>query len=878
LDASEPKLMIKTLIAREDELDRAMHSLRFSGGVLIAGEAGVGKTALASSVVERLPMPPVGWIVATSASRETPLGALTGFLPSDLATIHPALVAQHVDARLRELSRSEQRSSLVPVLVVDDAQLLDPQSAAVLLSLVTAKSLRLLATMRSGGDPSDAVTALWKEQLIDRLDLAPLGHEATRELLESLLGGPVASGTVEMLWTISHGNPFYVTELARYGADHGQLESKAGVWWWLGDTGMPPRLGELLERRIEALSPSGREAVDVLALGEPLPYETLSAVVNEDAILELDHRKIITSDEQDGVLLLRFSHPLLHTVAERQLGAARRRALAGRLRNAPAQHVDILRRATWEEASSAVPTVDLLLAAADAVLLNDPAAAVRLASRAQRVDPTIRSSLLLCAAQSETGRPDLARRVLDAASSQVSDDDDRYAYGLEDLGLSLWGERRPDRAWEVLTRLRAELPESFLAELNAAEAVIRLFTGGCHDVVPIAQSVLDADPTASTRIWALTCLTGALAFADRGPEALVAGQRLLDALSAKRVTATRAGLAYALIATTGLFYGAEYRLPRPVGRSGRWPGEPDQPGGRAEGALTGSPVRDDVSDIGWPLLVGVRRHLQGDLEGALSPLREAYVQQQSGQGLFRSESTAELIVVLAELGHEQEAASILRDSPPDAVAIIPGLRDWATAAVEAAGGRHSRAAEDALKAARTAASRGAAAMAMNFLTDVGRYGDPVAAARALPELGLSLDTDVQRVRAVDVTARAQRDPAVLLQAAQAQLLAGFSRHAYELAELVRSVEHKPGHEREAAAVVRQARERLSRMQTATKAFGSTPLTQRETEVARLASNGLSDREIAEELFVSIRTVQSHLASAYRKLGIASRSELAKVHR
>ena len=45
-------------------------------------------------------------------------------------------------------------------------------------------------------------------------------------------------------------------------------------------------------------------------------------------------------------------------------------------------------------------------------------------------------------------------------------------------------------------------------------------------------------------------------------------------------------------------------------------------------------------------------------------------------------------------------------------------------------------------------------------------------------------------------------------------------------------------------------------------------------MTRLAGRGLSDREIADELVVSIRTVQSHLASAYRKLGINSRTELA----
>ena len=71
------------------------------------------------------------------------------------------------------------------------------------------------------------------------------------------------------------------------------------------------------------------------------------------------------------MLLLRFSHPLLHTVAERQLSAARRRGLARRLREAPAEHVDIVRRATWEDAGGGAPNVELLLAAADAVLLND---------------------------------------------------------------------------------------------------------------------------------------------------------------------------------------------------------------------------------------------------------------------------------------------------------------------------------------------------------------------------------------------------------------------------------------------------------------------------------------------------------------------------
>ena len=52
------------------------------------------------------------------------------------------------------------------------------------------------------------------------------------------------------------------------------------------------------------------------------------------------------------------------------------------------------------------------------------------------------------------------------------------------------------------------------------------------------------------------------------------------------------------------------------------------------------------------------------------------------------------------------------------------------------------------------------------------------------------------------------------------------------------------------------------------------LTRRELEVATLAARGLGDREIADVLVVSVRTVESHLASAYRKLGITTRRDLA----
>ena len=64
--------------------------------------------------------------------------------------------------------------------------------------------------------------------------------------------------------------------------------------------------------------------------------------------------------------------------------------------------------------------------------------------------------------------------------------------------------------------------------------------------------------------------------------------------------------------------------------------------------------------------------------------------------------------------------------------------------------------------------------------------------------------------------------------------------------------------------------------TALGLAGADPLTQREREVAELAADGLSSKVIGERLFVSTRTVESHLLRIYAKLGVRTRAELTDV--
>ncbi|TQS19092.1 response regulator transcription factor, partial [Microbispora sp. KK1-11] len=58
--------------------------------------------------------------------------------------------------------------------------------------------------------------------------------------------------------------------------------------------------------------------------------------------------------------------------------------------------------------------------------------------------------------------------------------------------------------------------------------------------------------------------------------------------------------------------------------------------------------------------------------------------------------------------------------------------------------------------------------------------------------------------------------------------------------------------------------------------GPEALTPSETRVAGLAATGLTNRQIAQRLYVTVKTVEVHLSNAYQKLGVRRRNELGKI--
>ncbi len=851
------------LVGRAEELARARAEVGAGGGVLLAGPEGVGKTTLARAVADDLPTDrwDVSWVPATAAGRRVPFGALAGMLPDQPDGLEPSLVQAAVTAQLR--ARAQGRR---PVLVVDDAQHLDGSSAVVILGLVAGGRVGLVMTLRSTAVAPDAVTALWKDGFLARLDVEPFDQVQTAQVGEQLLGAEIAGPSTDLLWQWTRGNALHLTELLRHGRSEGLLSMERGRWWWRGTLVVPPVLAELLDQQLKRLDVPALDALAAVVLGEPISLDLLSSVADPASVAWLEDLGIIRAEDVVGRVLVRVDHPMLAAAARRRLSSARRRLVAGRLLAAaserPAGVPEVVQRAIWQLTSGGPVDAHLLLRASSATLHTDAALAERLARRALDASGEVGATVALADALVERGQGQQARLVLEAARSADAPD----VGGAAEVALAghrAWVERDPAGAHAELMVLRSRVTDPALTdEVDGVAALVLLFAGRTSAALAAADRLLQRRCRPAAAVRARLVRVTALTLIGRTGQAVAAGESLVaDLESGLGVLPYARGMAQAALALARLWHSPVDLIPVADPVVGRWPTMPGEP-------LLG------LNPTPWSLFDGYTLRITGDYDGAVRRLREALVQQSGGESLFRSEAAAWLAITLADQGRAAEAVAVLAEHPPDSVAVVPGLGPWSAAAVAAADGQRSSAADHLARAVAAARAAGCGLVELGYLIyalELRPDDQPSALTGRIAELVDQVDAPRLVAGAAGILAQDHRDPVILLKVATTLEGMGLRRQALRLIELA-VPRLRAGHAR-TAELARASRLRgdVGLVEAPGHPAG---LTSREAEVAGLASTGLSDREIADRLVLSVRTVETHLTRAYRKLGVGSRRGLA----
>ncbi len=866
----------RPLVGRDDELDRAVEVLGSSNasGLVLAGAGGVGKTRLARAAVDvaRCDDDVVVSLIATRSTASVPLGAFApivgdpGERPERLLARARAAVREHADGHRM-------------LLLVDDAHLLDDVSAALLLTLAEGPDVRPVVTVRTGEPVPDAVTALWKDAGLERLDLEPLPDHAADELAEAVAGGPIDAPSHVVIRRAGRGNPLAITELVRGATLAGRLVDEDGVLRLGDDLPVSGRITELIDDRLADLSDDELTTLALVALGEPIDHASVRRTGRSRRLPALERRGLIVVSDDGADLTVRLGHPLHGEVVLERVGELTRRELLGELIDDLGPRVrepdDELRLATWSLAARRPVDPELLIRAARrSWARTDHRGTAEFAAAAWETAPSADSGHLLGHALGRTGRSEDAERILAAAWELATDDRERLLVGQTRCDNLFRGLGDADRALACSRQVESSITDPDMRlEMVAGRSTLEVQAGRIPDGLELARPILEAGRPDRAFVTASYSAGLALALAGRTEEAMDVAARALpihQQVWRDDLFSTEPGVHHIVtvvaLAEAGRLVEADQLTEVGVQLAGS--------AGRGYGFGFFAMLRG---------MVLVRRGLprQGArwCREAVTALRSAGY---AGTGrwalagiahasaLLRDRETAEAALAEAEELHAHTPIR-LNES------VVDDARGW----VRLVFGEPEEAREVFRAAAERDASDGAVAGAGQLAHSLARAGDPGAAARLLDELAARSDGELVVTRRDHAHALADDDAAGLEEVSGRFTAIGADLDAAEAIAAAAWAHERAGDQRQAVAAARRAAALLADCEDAVtptmRGLGRIdvePLSAREREVALLAADGFSSREVAERLHVSVRTVDNHLQRVYRKLGVTGRSGLA----
>jgi DNA-binding CsgD family transcriptional regulator len=899
------------IVSREAEL-ASVHAFvgRSPSGpaaLVIEGEAGIGKSTLWLAGVQQARA--LGLRVLSSRPAEAERGlahvGLGDLFEDVLDEVLPALSpprrhalevalllddapADAVDQRALGIATRSALQLLAedaPLLVaIDDLQWLDASSADALafaLRRLASNQVLLLLARRvgAGAQPSGFEHVLGAEA-VERLPVGPLSVGALHRLLRDRLGRTFARQTLLRIHERSGGNPFFGLELARVvEVDIDPLQPLP----------VPETLDELVRARISELPSSTREALALAsALGTASESLLEQAGIAADALDPAIAANIV--ERENGSI--RFTHPLLSSVLYQDLGAGRQ-SVHERI----AEIVeDPLARARHLALSRETPDADVAVVLDDAARLagdrGASAVAAELAEHALRLTPSDsrderhRRALAAARAHHAAGEWTRARTIavdllaeteigsLRAEAlvllAELESVDRAIALLEEALGEAA---SRPALQSVIHCRLAwaTRFRKGYVQALEHARAAFELAAGLDDDVLrgraEAVQAILgwfagDAEaPQLPARAHDFATAVGGEQLVQEASFAVVStrasslrrdearallerehlewrerdeprGARALWGLAWVEfwegnwaLAAANAGLAHDISIQYGLEVPQDHL---PIALIAVHRGELDVARKHSERALELAAQQFSLHPPQHLAILGLAALWSGDTPVGAEWLDKA--ERQAATLGWAEPSirwwSADYVEALLELGRTDDAVRVLDIWEADAARLG---REWVLAHATRSRG---------FVAAEQGAVDEAASLLEQAVAQHEDVGDPFGKARALLALGIVRRRARQKRSARDAIAAALSD--------------------FEQLGAVTWVE--------------KAGDELGRIGGRTREDG---LTAAERRVADLVAAGQTNREVAAALFLGERTVASHLTHIYAKLGVRSRTELAR---
>ncbi|MBV9338602.1 MAG: AAA family ATPase [Solirubrobacterales bacterium] len=851
------------LVGRDQELGAiasARADRRCHGVVVVAG-AGVGKSRLvreAQAAAER-DGAFVGWIQATRSAAAVPLAAVADLVPDEVRSDDLVALMRRCGEELHR--RAGERPV---VLGVDDAQLLDPASAALILHLATSSSAFIVATVRAGEPCPDAIVSLWKDDTAPRLELAELSEENVRALVVAALGDPVEEEALDWVSDVGRGNALYVRELVRGAIDAGALVHTPGFWRLESRPTASPSLVDLVAQRMAGLTPDQRRSLELLALGEPLALHEIAAMTSEDTLLDAESHGLIAASGDE----VRLAHPLYGEAVRAELPPLRARMLRLALvdvveaRNAFGPD-DALRAARLRlDAGAALPGSLALDAARAANRAGDPELGGELAGLAG-AGANLSAAMVLAQSHTMRNRYEQAEAALAAVEPLAAGEPNAHDYLRQRLWLYHWGLRRTTETGALLDRAHtwSEDPSwhRFIARIRLTYSALADGFGMPSDPV---ESAGDPGVPDQTRRSLAVMRTMSSFLAGRGDAAAA------TAFAARPSIPLRDDADAAALGAVGLIA---------LETGYRWD-DLEQ--------YTSQVVRDavrarDHAAAGLSTFTLARLHfLRARYRDAARWLAEAdiHLRQQDPFNVMLAVRalhvgvacfTGDFDGTMSALGRLHAWCETHAPLPAQRVP-LRRAEGWALRMRNAAEARRQLL-EDATSLEEMVG------LAPQLAYDALRAGAP--AAPVLERLAARSESRLVTAYARHGSAKAARDGGALTEVAEEMAAIGARRYGVEAASDAAAAYLSAGRHdsaRRAAARARQLHApdhggELPRIDGLDAT--AIDLTPREVQLIELARQGLSNAEIADRLVISVRTVETHLYRGMQKLGVGDRHQL-----